>query len=308
MDEIIIKFATHFDKNKKIALNRNQLLLVLGAVILIGLLYFGGNRTSPLSETSNETTQLDTSKQQVKLQINFDKLANNLKQKITPELRDSIELLESKLEDLQSSTTITHADAYHELGVLWEKAQYIELASYYFQQSAKKDSTESRWGKAGEKLAFAFRISSDSSMRVYLVESTLEALNNASAFDTSNLDYQIELAATYIDGYGNQGQQVMKGVFMLRDITEQDSTNAKANLLLGQMAIVSAQFDKAVARFKRVIRKEPQNVQAHYYLGEAYLALDQKEKAIEAYKDCKKWVKNPTFANQLNKLIDKLSN
>lgn len=290
-----------------ILLDKNQLLLIAGCAALIALLYFGGSRKPPMDAIAKET-QPDTASHQQKLQINFDKLANNLKKKLEVSVKDSVELLEGELEALQDGDKTNQADAYQRLGVLWEKAQYVELSSYYFQKAAKLDSVENRWATAADKLAFAFRISSDSSMRAYLVESTLEAYNTAAAFDTSNLDYQIELAATYIDGFTNQGQQVMKGVFMLRDIAEKDSTNAKANLLLGQMAIVSAQYDKAVARLQKVIREEPDNVQAYYYLGDAYMGLEDKEKAIDAYKACKKWVKNPTFADQLDKLIEKLSN
>ncbi|MGB1241067.1 MAG: tetratricopeptide repeat protein [Chitinophagales bacterium] len=289
-------------------MDKKQLLLVGMGITFILLLYFGGNRKSSALEGKGEVAT-DTLKKEEKLaQINFEKLANNLKKKIDSVQRDSIVLLETKMNAYKDSSNVSKASVYEELGEVWEKAQYIELASYYFQQAAILDSVESRWKKAGEKLAFGFRVSGDSSMRAYLTESTLEAYNNASAFDTSNLDYQIELAATYIDGYGDQGQQVMKGVFMLRDITIKDSTNIKANLLLGQMAIVSAQYDKAVARLQIVISKDPSNAQAYYYLAEAYIGLGQKEKAIEAYKDCKKWVKNPTFADQLDKYIEDLIN
>ncbi|MFK7907477.1 MAG: tetratricopeptide repeat protein [Chitinophagales bacterium] len=289
-------------------MDKKQLLLVGMGISLILLLYFGGSRKSSAIEGTDAVVADTLQQDEMLVQINFEKLANNLKKKIDSVQQDSIVLLETKMEAYKDSSNVSKASVYKELAKVWEKAQYIELASYYFQQAAKLDSVESRWKEAGEKLAFAFRVSGDSSMRAYLTESTLDAYNNASAFDTSNLDYQIELAATYIDGYGNQGQQVMKGVFMLRDITIKDSTNIKANLLLGQMAIVSAQYDKAVARLQIVISKNPSNAQAYYYLAEAYIGLGQKEKAIEAYKDCKKWVKNPTFADQLDKYIEDLIN
>jgi len=288
--------------------DKKQLLLVGMGVSLILLLYFGGSRKSSVVEGVDAVAMDTLKKEEMLVQINFEKLADNLKKKIDSVQRDSIVLLETKMNAYKDSSKISKASVYKELGEVWEKAQYIELASYYFEQAAKFDSVESRWKEAGEKLAFAFRVSGDSSMRAYLTKSTLTAYNHAAAFDTSNLDYQIELAATYIDGYGDQGQQVMKGVFMLRDITIKDSTNVKANLLLGQMAIVSAQYDKAVTRLQIVISKDPSNAQAYYYLAEAYIGLGQKEKAIEAYKDCKKWVKNPTFADQLDKYIEDLIN
>ncbi len=289
-------------------MDKKQVFLVGMCIGLIGLLYFMGNRKYSPTAGEESTTEESSQESDHPIHINFDQLSANLKKKITPTQKDSIEVLEARLEAYKDSSAFHRAAIYAELGSSWEKAQYIELASHYFQQAAVLDSVESRWKEAADKSAFAFRISSDSSMRAHLVEKTVDAYNKTIAFDTSKLDYQIELAATYIDGYGNQGQQVMKGIFMLRDITLKDSTNLKANLMLGQMAIVSAQYDKAIARLQTVISKDPSNAQAYYYLAEAYIGLDEKEKAIEAYKECKKWVKNPTFADQLDKYIEKLLN
>ncbi|MGB0929517.1 MAG: tetratricopeptide repeat protein [Chitinophagales bacterium] len=289
-------------------MDKKQVFLIVACILLICGLFFAGNRKSNSIEEDSLASSETTEKASNKIKINFEQLATNLKKKITLEQKDSITNLEAKLRIHKDSSLLNRASIYKELGESWEKAQYIELASHYFQQAAVLDSVESRWEEAAEKSAFAFRVSGDSSMRAYLVATTVDAYQKTIAFDTTNLDYQIELAATYIDGYGNQGGQVMKGIFMLRDITLIDSTNLKANLLLGQMAIVSAQYAKAVIRLQRVITKDPSNPQAYYYLAEAYIGLGQKEKAIDAYKECKKWVKNPTFADQLDKYIEKLSN
>ena len=287
-------------------MDKKQVLLIGACIALIAVLFFVGSRKPALSDKDESIGDNTTAVEEQKVKINFEQLATNLKKKITPNQKDSIELIEAKLNLFADSSRIARAGIYSELGKSWEKAQYIELASHYYQQAAVLDSVESRWKEAAEKLAFAFRVSGDSSMRAYLVSNTVDAYNKAITFDTTELDYQIELAATYIDGY--QGQEVMKGIFMLRDIAEKDSTNVKANLLLGQMSIVSAQYDKAVARLQTVISQDPSNAQAYYYLAEAYIGLGEKEKAIEAYKECKKWVKNPNFAGQLDKYIEQLLN
>ena len=93
---------------------------------------------------------------------------------------------------------------------------------------------------------------------------------------------------------------------MLRDVTAVDSINVPANFMLGRMAIVSGQFDKAIQRFERVVRQEPTNAEAYYLLADSYLAVGQKEKAIEALKNCKKLIKNPTFATEIDKYINKI--
>ena len=79
------------------------------------------------------------------------------------------------------------------------------------------------------------------------------------------------------------GGAPMQGIMLLREVLEEDPTNAEANFQLGVFSIQSGQFDKGIARFENVLNADPSIIDAHYYLGYIYTQLGNKELAIENY-------------------------
>ena len=95
---------------------------------------------------------------------------------------------------------------------------------------------------------------------------------------------KIALASCYIDGTG----EIMKGVGALKEVTTADSTNAKANLLLGKLSVQSGQHEKAIKRLNVVLSQDSNNTEALYFLAETHKNMGNKEKAIELFEQCKK--------------------
>ena len=63
----------------------------------------------------------------------------------------------------------------------------------------------------------------------------------------------------------------MQAVLKIRDIAEAHPENVKANITLGQMSMQTAQFEKAIGRFKVVVEQQPDNPLGYRLLAEAYL-------------------------------------
>jgi len=292
-------------------MHRNQIILVAACVSIIALLYFFGQRSLPKAAPENVLTMqqgeaANPSISTIQTNLDFNQLAENLKAKLPSTQADSINLLQTQLNE--TDDVAKKAQILQQVTDIWEKARYFEIASVFYKKMASNDSTVTNWAKAADKMEEASSISSDSTMRLFLLENAIVAYEKAIAMDTTRNDLKVELAATRLNGYPNESGQVMQSVFMLRDVAEQDSTNIQANLMLGKMSIVSGQFDKAVERLKRVIRHDKENTEAYYLLAEAYLSLENKEKAIEALKECKKLIKSPTFADEIDKYINKILN
>ncbi len=281
-------------------MNKTQLLLIIGSILLAVLLFAFGSRRAPISKQDAQSVKAAPA-----ATIDFGHLVRNLKEnKLSPTQKDSAELIESKLSD---ALTPQNALVYQELAQFWEKTGYLEVAAHYYQQRATADSTENNWTIASNKLLDAFRISGDSTMHQYLLDKAIHAHNRTIAFDTSKLEPKIGLATCYIEGDpSNQRGQLMQGVLMLVGITKKDSLNIPANLLLGEWGIISNQYDKAENRLNIVTTHDPENPKGHYFLAQLYLLQDKKEKAKEALKECKKWTKNPTFADELEKIIQNI--
>lgn len=260
-------------------------------------------QTAPLTMSANAGNTGAASA--LKTQLDMPALATKLKDKITQNAADSITYWENQMQT-QAGNNPTKTKALQQIAQLWEKEGYFEMSAYFRRQLARTDSTQNNWLAAANALADAFQLAADSTMRMFLIENAIDAYQKTLQFDTTQLNVKVNIANCYFDAYANNPQMVMNGVMMLRGVTAIDSTFAPAQLSLGRMAIVSGQYDKAVARLQTVIRKDPNNAEAFYYLGEAYAALGQKEKAKEAFENCKKLVKNPNFAAELDLYIQRL--
>jgi len=127
----------------------------------------------------------------------------------------------------------------------------------------------------------------------------IEGFKAALAINPNNDTTNLNLAECYI-GTG----QTMQGVVILRDLTIKNPDNAAANLLLGQQGIVSGQFDKAIARFEKVLKVEPKNVEAILGQAEAYKNKGNKAKAIELLEQSKKVMNNPAFSKDIDQYIN----
>ncbi len=290
-------------------MNKSQLLLVVASIIVVVLLFVFGDRKIPPKVAASQQAPMAQG-QQVNaappkiVNIDFEQLVTRLKSKLSKEKQDSIQLLENNLATATDKNS--KIKVLGQLAKQWKQARYIEVASYFYKQIAQLDSTKTNWRQAGQELSQAFALSSDTTMRQFLLQNAIAAHQNTLLFDSTDIDTQIDLASCYIDGAGNQTKMVMDGVFMLRDVVAVDSLNGRANLILGRMAIVSGQFDKAVQRLQLVTQNNPANSEGYFYLGEAYLAQGNKEKAIEALKECKKLIKNPTFAAEIDTYINQI--
>ncbi len=238
--------------------------------------------------------------------IDFERLVGNLKDKIPNSQKEKIVAAEKKL--TAAKQIPQRIEALTSLVKCWEDVRYWEIAALYQRQIAQTDSTKQHWQQAAERLSTSFRISEDSLMQAYLLQKAVAAYQTLLKIDSTDTNAKINLAACYIDGYPTLTPKVMQGVFILREITQRDSTNIEANMVLARAAITSGQYDRALERLQRVVRHDPQHAEAYYFMGEVYNALGNKEKSIEAFKECKKTTKNPTFAAELDKIIKQLSN
>ena len=99
----------------------------------------------------------------------------------------------------------------------------------------------------------------------------------------------------------------MQGITLLLGVVAKDPDNRAANLNLGQFAMKSGQYPKAVERFKKMIAQK-EEVEPYFYLAESYKQLGQKQEAIAAYQKCKELMADPTFGQRIDDYIKELKN
>ncbi len=288
-------------------MRNKQFILILTFIGISTTLFFFGKRGLTLEEALQKKeakaqemlADENSSETLPESNLDFEQIVINLKSRLKPKELADITALEKPLESQDASS---HLAAHEKLAAEWERLGYVEVASYYYSKTAETKPSLKNWEKAGDTYSMSFKIAQDSILVNYYLQNAINAYKKAVSFGPENTDLQIKLAECYIDSQ----LDIMKGVFALRDITQKDSTNAKANLILGRMAIVSTQYDKAVKRLQTVIQEDEKNAEAYYYLGEAYMGLGKKEEAVTAFEQCKVLVDSPNFLKQLDKMIENI--
>ena len=88
----------------------------------------------------------------------------------------------------------------------------------------------------------------------------------------SSLTEQIQEALSNIQNADNPQSQ-MKGILQMRSLSEKYPENADLQWNMGLFSIQSGQYEKAVARFEKVITIDAQRLDAYMQLAMSYLAL-----------------------------------
>ena len=72
----------------------------------------------------------------------------------------------------------------------------------------------------------------------------------------------------------------MNGIFVIREVLNEDPTNKSALFQLGLFSMESGQYDKAVGRFATLSELEPNNIQYRFYHGVSLAESGQREAAL----------------------------
>ena len=83
---------------------------------------------------------------------------------------------------------------------------------------------------------------------------------------------QIQVALSNIQDADNPQSQ-MKGILQMRSLSEKYPENADLQWNMGLFSIQSGQYEKAIARFEKVINIDAQRLDAYMQLAVSYLAL-----------------------------------
>lgn len=275
---------------------RTKQLMITAAITLLTAFLFSRDikglvkpKTEPTKVTARE--QVETAP--TTLAINLAEISKSAKTKLNIDASSEISGLEAKYAD--ASVQVEQLTLAKTLAKKWNSLEQPIPSAMYLEIVAEKEQTLESWLATGDRFLSAFDAVRDSTLLPTLLEKANFAYKNAIAIDSASNEAKTGLGITIVNGLG----MPMQGISMLMEVVKKDPNNLKANLSLGTFAIKSGQFDKAIARFKRVIEIKP-SPEAYFYLGTAYENLGNNEEAIDTYLKSKKLASNPT----LSKFVD----
>lgn len=183
------------------------------------------------------------------------------------------------------------------------------LTAYWASESIKLDNSQKNLTFASQLMLTLLRSEHDDRRLDWLTSQAISSFEQAIANDSTNEDLKIGLGSCYLFGRGRHGdpQETMKGIQQLLGVVRRDSTNMKAQLMLGIGGLISGQNEKAIARLNKVVQQQPDNIEAVAFLADAYTAVGDNTQAIRWYEVSKRLVNNPEYSREVDERIQQLN-
>lgn len=176
-----------------------------------------------------------------------------------------------------------------------------DSAAVYAEYFAIEFPEDNNFQKAGEIYFEAFTFAFDSEKKERLALKARELFQRVLDNNPELLDLKTKIGLTYMSS-----ESPMQGIMMIREVLEQDPDNELAISNMGFLAMQSGQYDKALARFQKLIELNPQDMQARFYLGVCYKELGENEKAREVLNLVKSQESNPDVLSMVDKVLSEL--
>ncbi|HUH75247.1 MAG TPA: tetratricopeptide repeat protein [Chitinophagales bacterium] len=271
---------------------KGVIILSILAIIGIGGLYFGNFATKKIEKKethAHSEVEMDMSLEEFeKLQINT--------------LSEQDQITAQQLsENWKKSTDQQKAAAAHDAAHFWESKSSI-LEAYYHSEAAVLENDLEELISSGDQLISEFRNTENAKIKNNLITFALRSYEAALKLSPNDLTLKLKAGSAYVEG----SIEPMKGITLLREVTNEDPNNVSALILLGRFSIMSGQFDKAKERLDQVLAINPNNAEAIFFMAIAQQGLGNNEKAIELFEACKKLVNNPDFDAEIDGYIKDL--
>ena len=278
---------------------KKQLLFTLCGLSLVILLFIFGQTVSPKSNAPVSAPSLKV--------FDINQFIADQKKNLKP----SQAVLLGKLEN-----SVTRGDVNDQLIIansalanFWKDSIHTpEPYFYYLSEAAKLDKSEKNLTFAAQLILDNLRGETDQAKLNWKAEQAIALFEKAIALYPYNDDLKVGLGSCYVFGKGRVGgpTETMKGIQQLLSVVRKDSTNMKAQMMLGVGGYVSGQYDKAIERLLKVVTAQPENIEAIAFLADTYAAKGDKTEAIKWYQVSKRLINDPHYSKEVDERIKSL--
>ncbi len=273
-----------------------QITAVAGAIILSGILYFLPHDFGPglkQAQQRGPATAKENNGEEVRTVYDLNARFSEVRLRLTPQALDRLKVIEG------ISTENGQNDS---LAVFWDENNTVDVAAYYFEQIAKKGSSEKQWLNAAYRYFDSFKSARDGLARAFLVGKATECYRKVVEINPKNLNARTDLGVCLSESLTNP----MEGIQMLRQVVLEDPKHEVAQTNLALLDIKSGQFDKAIARLDTVLKINPKNIIVLTYLGDVYLRTGNKAKALDYYGQFRDQTTDTLMKTQMIRYIDEV--
>lgn len=276
------------------SVNKTQLLVIAGSLALIVLLLFANTRLPKKQENPAMSDHAGNNNAAVSLTS----LVESATKMLSSEHKKQFEKLSEAIKSSADKKT-----AYENMINMWDSIQKPVVAAYYMEQAALASPVEKNWQESGNRFYAATRFAKEENERHLLFDKAIESFEKTLQINPKNVDAKINLASCYVEGSSDP----MKGIGMLREVEKTDSNNVNLQLNFAFFSERSGQWDKAIARFEKVLKIQPDFIEAYLHLADAYEQKGDNANAIKNLEKYKGLVDDVNIKTEIQDYINKLS-
>ncbi len=259
-------------------------LIVVSACVLIGAAVY-------LLPRNAEHNHEDHAQESVEGNASFESQLGAVKKQTSAEVLAGIEFFEGKLKSENGQAKVQWLDS---LRSVWDRQMRPGIAAEYVLQKAEILNNAASWKDAGIRFLGISRFF-EGADKDALSNRSVSCLEKAQKMAPEDVEIKTQLGIAYVEG----SAQPMQGITLLREVVAADSTNTDAQLSLGFFSMKSGQYDKAVKRFKTVIKLRPDLPEMYLYLADALSMEGNKDAALKELDKLTKISKDTILLNEV---------
>ena len=279
-------------------MNKTQWIIIgVGIILVVGLFRFGRKAPKP-SEIKAPVQSM------VQNELNADSIIFHAKEVLKPNQLTWMNELEQSV--IRGDVKTQKLNVYHQLAHFWKDSVGIfDPYAWYEAEAARLENSEKSLTFAAHLLLENLRREDNERLKRWKALQAKDLFERSLKINDKNDSTIVGLSATNI--LGNISENPMSDIQKLTQVVRNDSTNVFALTVLGNGAIMTRQYDKAIERFERVVSLQPNNLEAILQLAEVYENKDDANNAIKWYSNALLLVaNNPSLKTALEERIKEL--
>jgi len=258
-------------------MNKNQILLLVGGVLLFLILYFGFDIIPQKAKDLEKSRSLNIESTGV------NNLLKDAMATLDAQQKSIIEAINLDVEKSSKDTTAL-IERIKSLSGTWYEFGFPAISGSYAEDIANMLKTDESWSIAGTTYAICVKNSEDPKVKDFCSKRAVKAFEKAISIAPEIIEHRINLAICYVDNPVQDNP--MQGILMLRELNTNNPKNVAVLNQLGKLAIQTNQNERALERLETAIGLEPENQTTICLLATAYKNIGNTAKADEYSNKC----------------------
>lgn len=281
-------------------MNKQQVILILSGIALLGGLYFVCSNVAPKKETAAPAGPMQ---QSGPVALDIEAYLKHATEHLPASGQQYLTSLQQNVKRGDVKEQQIMADKAQ--AKYWKDSVNDPIPYFHFtEEAARLENSEKSLTFAAQSILGYLPYTDSLPQKVWLANRSRELFEKALEINPKNDSSIIGLGSCYFYGAKkSEDESPMTGIMKVREVAQRDSTNIFAQYMLGVGGVISGQYDKAVARFEKVVKVEPDNLDVLFKLAETYETLGNKAEAIKWYQVILSKTKVPDMRAELQKRI-----